>query len=604
MQSEIKKRARLYAIAAILLAVVLVSLCYKLGYIPEVQLPQSSSIFRTFSSYTELRTFLTTNSKTQGPYYVWGPLDTNIVRLFAIEGFTSAVTAAPKAPSVDFEYSATNIQVAGVDEADIVKTDGEYIYLVAGNNVSILRAYPQEEARMISKITFNDTYPVGIFVSGDRLVVLGSKYNTPLGGYYNNYFVDIKTFANVYDISDKTNPQLLRNFTMSGSYFNSRMIGKYVYFVISQPAYVIYDTVVLPKIYSTSGFKEISPSEIHHSNASDDYYLFTTFVALNMQNTSEEPTYIPLMLGGTSNMYVSLSNIYVTFPEPDQETSIYRIHMENSNLTCEAQGKVLGRELNQFSMDEFNNHFRIATTTRTDGTTQNNLYVLDMNLSTVGRLENIAPNETIDSARFIGNRCYLATSVVRRDPFFVVDVENASDPKILGYLKISGFTRYLHPYDENHVIGVGRDENNRVEISLFDVSNVTNPTKMGNYIAEGDWSDSSALTEHKAFLFDRSKDLLVIPVSVYDADVQNQQMYTWQGAFVFNVTLSDGLILRGKITHQEVDRSIDLGVNDWDMGYWVQRSLYIQNVLYTTSDMKVKLNNFEDLAFIKEIRVN
>ena len=609
MQNEIKKRAGGYGILAILSAVILGSFIISLGYMPQIQPPQSFSILKTFSSYGELQNFLTTNTKTTGIYS--GPPVLSVLYPWSTRFLFYSSNALVPATAFYLDavaqieysttYSTTNIQVSGVDEADIVKTDGQYIYAITGNNVSILKAYPPEEAQLVSKIAFNDSYPVGIYVSGDRLVVLSSRYNYGTTGYYyTNYIVDVRTSANVYNVSDRTDPQLLRTFTMSGSYFNSRTIGKYVYFVVTQPTYVIFDTVILPKIYSSGKPEEIPASEIYYSNTSDNYYIFTTFIAMNMQDTSEEPAHMSIMMGATSNMYVSPDNLYITFPEPDETTSIYRVHIQDSNLTTDAKGKVPGRELNQFSMDEYNGYFRIATTKQANGTTQNSLYILDMNLTAVGTIENIAPGETLDSARFIGNRTYLATSVVRRDPFFVIDVENPTNPQILGYLKIPGFSRYLHPYDENHVIGVGRDENNRVKISLFDVSNVSAPVEMSRYSVEGSWSDTSVLTDHKAFLFDRSKDLLSIPVSIYNERWINETYFgsQWQGALVFNVTLTNGLALTGNITHQVADG------DDWDSSLWIKREFYIEQVLYTMSDKKLKLNNLQDLAFIKEVDLN
>jgi inhibitor of cysteine peptidase len=605
MQNEIKKRTTRYGILAILSAIILGSVIYGLGYIPQIQLPQSFSILRTFSSYGELQNFLTTNTKTTGAYtYLYSvpifggiPLTNIYATNVYAQSMPPALYASGTLSSVQLQYSTTNIQVSGVDEADVVKTDGEYIYAVTGNNVSISKAYPPEEAQSVSKITFNDSYPIGLYIDGDTLVVLSSSYGTT-AYYYSNYIVDARTSANVYNISDRTNPQLLRTFTMTGNYFSSRTIGKYVYFVITQPTYVIFDTVILPKIYTNDKPQEVPASEIYHSNTSDNYYIFTTFVALNMQDTSEEPTHMSIMMGATSNMYVSPDNLYITFTEPDITTSIYRVQIQGNNLTCVAQGNVPGHELNQFSMDEYNGYFRIATTTQTNGTTQNNLYILDMNLTTVGAIENIAPGEALDSARFIGNRAYLATSVVRRDPFFVIDVENPTNPQILGYLKIPGFSRYLHPYDENHVIGVGKDENNKVKISLFDVSNVSAPTEMSRYSVEGTYSDTTVLTDQKAFLLDKSNDLLAIPVSEdnYQVDANGTVFSSqWQGALIFNVTLTEGLTLRGQITHQTT------GPNYWDSTLWIKRTLYIEQVLYTVSDKKVKLNSLQDLTFIKEI---
>jgi len=612
MQREIKKRATVYGLVAVVSAIMLGAFAYSLQvYPPESQLPVES-LLRTFSSYNELRSFLLANSKTQGAFPFYGPLDINVFRgPLASKAGSFAETLGS---TLNLEYSTTNIQVAGVDEADIVKTDGEYIYLMSGNNITIMKAYPPEEAEVLSKITFsNDAYPVGIFVSRDILAVLGSKYTFP-SLVYEPYCVDIKTFVNVYDISEKTQPVPLNNFTISGSYFNSRMIGDYVYFVVSQPAYVIYDTVVLPKIYSKDGIIEINASEIHYTNASDNYFMFTTVVALNIQNTAEEPTKSTIMLGGTSSMYVSLNNVYITFREPDTRTSIYRIRIEKNTINTEAHGKVPGHELNQFSMDEYNNYFRIATTTWVNGITQNNVYILNMNLTMVGKLENLASGENLHSARFMGDRCYLVT-FKKTDPLFVIDLSEPTTPSVLGQLEIPGYSDYLHPYDETHLIGVGKQTVEAeqgyfawyqgVKISLFDVSDVTNPMQIANYTIGDRGTDSPILSDHKAFLFDRSKNLLVIPVSVAQID-ESEYPYgvppsaygelVWQGAYVFNLSL-EGFVLKGRVTH------LESGVDIWNTSYWVKRSLYIENVLYTVSDKKIKMNSLEDLTQINEINI-
>jgi uncharacterized secreted protein with C-terminal beta-propeller domain len=596
---EVKRQAVTYGLGAVLIALILGALCYNLGVHPKAEnqnqpvpqpspepAPQSSlQSLKTFSSNQELLNFLLKNTNIRGPYPFYGPLDVDVLA-------RTTVYLGPT-PVKEGTYSTTNVQVAGVDEADIVKTDGEYIYVMANNKVYILKAFPPENATLTSKITFeNNTYPAGLFISSDsnKLAVLGSKYKfSPWPYYYYNfYYIDVKTFIYVYDITNKSNPILLRDFTMSGSYFNSRMIGDYVYAIISQPVYIIYDTVILPKVYLKDGIREIEATKIYYSNVSEDYYTFTTVAALNMVNATEEPNTLTIMMGGTSNLYVSLNNIYITFHRFDWQTTIYRIKIENRTMNWEAEGTVLGHEINQFAMDEYGNFFRIATTRRVNGAIQNNLYVLDMNLAIVGNLTDIAPNESLDSVRFIGNRCYLTTSVPRIDPFFVIDIENPYEPKILGSLKIPGFTKYLHPYDEDRLIGVGVN-GNIVQILMFDVSNVSNPIIAGNFTVPGVYSSTPVLWEHKAFLFDKAKGLLVIPLSIYDYSGN-----FWQGVYVFTTT-NCGLALKGNITHIE-------GVGSaGDYTYHIKRALYIEDMLYTVSDRKLKINRLGDLSPISEI---
>jgi len=615
MQKEIKKRAKIYGTVAVISAIVLGALCYNFGVIPtEFQLPPYSAPLRTFSSYEELVNFLLAYSQTQGHFEFYGTLDTTF-RGLATPAYTLTVGWVSS-----LEYSTTNIQVAGVDEADIVKTDGEHIFLVSGGDVWILLAYPPQEAEVLNKITFsNDTCPAGIFVKQDKLAVLGSKYTLPSTSNYGLYYGDVRTFVNIYDVSDAKDPVLLRNFTISGSYFNSRMIGDYIYTVTSQAAYVINnDTVSIPIIYSNEGTKEVSPSEIHYSNVSDSYFSFTTIAALNMQNPAEKPNHKTVMTGGASKMYVSLQNIYITFPESHVGTAIHRVRIDNSNINIEANGLVPGSVLNQFSMDEYNDYFRVATTKWaiekwTFGTQTNNVYILNMNMHIVGKLENLASGEYLHSARFMGDRGYLVT-FKKTDPLFVIDLSQPTNPSILGELKIPGYSDYLHPYDETHLIGVGKhtveaDEGDfawyqGVKISLFDVSDVTNPKQMANYTIGDRGTDSPILSDHKAFLFDKSKALLVIPVLVAEIEASQypdgvpSNAYgnpVWQGAYVFSISLEEGFVLKGGITHFESGESV------LNTAHWVKRALYIENVLYTVSSKKIKMNSLETLVPINEI---
>ena len=442
----------------------------------------------------------------------------------------------------------------------------------------------------------------------------------------------------VYDVADRGNPVLARNVTVDGGYFDSRMIGDYVYVVVSNPAYYFNGEVPLPKIRSDDWVTEISSLDIYYSNTSDYYYAFTTVVAVNIQNDLQEPAYLPFLFGTTSNMYVSMNNIYITHPNTThivqlgmaqsfEKTIVHRIHVEDGEIKYEASGEVPGHILNQFSMDEFNGHFRIATTTGEvwgwgQATSKNHVYILNMNLNITGKLEDLAPGEKIYSARFMGDRGYLVT-FKKIDPLFVLDLSDPEDPRVLGQLKITGYSDYLHPYDETHIIGIGKEtveaeEGNfawyqGVKISLFDVSDVEVPKEIAKYEIGDRGTDSPILRDHKAFLFDKSKNLLVIPVTV--AEINPAQYpggvppnaygtFVWDGAYVFHISLEEGLVFRGRITHLDNDAELLKSGYWYQSPYPVKRSLYIGNVLYTISNSKIKMNSLADLSEINELNLN
>ena len=634
-----------------------------------------------FSSYEELRTFLETTP--QGGYY---PFDGRWVTLEANDVISAgppsapepAPQTAPKSPAEsdasNTDFSTTNIQVEGVDEADIVKTDGKYIYIVTGNNLTIVKAFPPEEAEVVTKISLDGNI-MGIFINGDKLALFVNEYELYL--LYgdmgvtdssvsiepppaSDFTVDDErripeptnnsvlptdpvkpvepivwepptTSIKVFDLSDRENPILKRDFSIDGNYFNSRMIGDYVYVISTMYTFYTQTEIALPRIHAENETDVIPANDIYYYDFTDSSYTFTTIFAVNVNDDTQEPTHETILLGGTSAIFVSQDDIYLTFPDyPTQEdetmkTAIQRIKINEQTIKFEATGEVPGYVLNQFSMSEYNGYFRIATTvnnfnwrTFEEATSTNNVYVLDMNLDVVGKLEDLAPGEQIYSVRFMGNRCYVVT-FRNIDPLFVIDLSNPTSPKVLGQLKVTGYSDYLHIYDENHIIGIGKETMldktedfawyQGVKISLFDVSDVTNPVEVAKYEIGDRGTDSPILYDHKALLFDKEKNLLVIPVLVaeidendYSGDVPDwvHGEPTWQGAYVFDIS-PDGIEVRGQITHLDGE---DLMKNGYYYNYYlysVQRSLYIENVLYTISSMKVKMNNLETLAEITTI---
>jgi len=402
------------------------------------------------------------------------------------------------------------------------------------------------------------------------------------------------------------------------------MIGDYAYVVINEPVYGEDDEPSLPRIYFGGNEKEIPATDIYCCNVSDYYYMYTTIMAINTQNDDQKATYATMLLGASSNLYVSLDNIYLTLPVwggyvgDFQKTSVHRIHIAGNNMTYVASGEFPGMVLNQFSMDEYGDYFRVATTTR-ERTSRNHIYVLDMALNITGSLENLAPGETIYSARFMGERGYLVT-FKQVDPLFVIDLKDPYGPEVLGYLKVTGYSDYLHPYDETHIIGIGKETTDAgefawyqgVKISLFDVTDVNNPREISKVEIGDRGTDSPVLWDHKAFLFDKSRNLLVMPILVAEVD---QSEYpegvpswaygepVWQGAYVFHVSPDVGLNLTGGITHIESPDDLERGDYYPYSPLSVTRSLYIGDVLYTISGAKIKMNSLENLDYINEVQL-
>ena len=312
--------------------------------------------------------------------------------------------------------------------------------------------------------------------------------------------------------------------------------------------------------------------------------------------------------------------------EPRERTIIHKFLLDDGEVNYEGNGIAPGTILNQFSMDEYNNYFRIATTighvSRTlEGASTNNIFIFDKDLDLVGSVENLAPGERIYSTRFLGNRAYMVT-FKKVDPLFVIDLSDPKNPEVLGKLKIPGFSDYLHPYDENHIIGIGKDtveaeEGNfawyqGLKLAIFDVSDVRNPIQKHVELIGDRGTDSEALRDHKAFLFDKDRNLLVLPVTLaiinedqFTDNRPNQQgEFVFQGAYVYDISLQYGFSLKGRITHfDSVEPFRKSGSYFYNNDLAIRRSLYIEDVLYTISNGKIKLNYLDNLEEIKELRI-
>jgi uncharacterized secreted protein with C-terminal beta-propeller domain len=603
---------------------------------------------KNFNSYNELLEFLGERYENYTGYGWNGRGD------FMIEfsdGIKTPSVESNDAGGTSVDFSSTNIQVDGVDEPDIVKTDGTYLYVIANGKIYILKAYPVEQAKVLSEISFKDgVSPSNIFINDDHIIVFGNSFEYLVQDSYEYYYWRDSSSAviTIYDISDLENPSLENVIEIDGFYFDSRMIGDYVYVIVNEYSSNIYQfsnenkTLNIPKISINDKEQLITPDSIYYVDVPELSDSMTHVLSINIFNGDINQK--SFMLGSSQSMYVSNNNIYLVYShysynEPlidgvgrgyEQKTIIHKISIDAEDITYAAQGEVPGRVLNQFSMDEYNKYFRIAT--QVDGgwwshDQTTNVYILDENLERVSEIENIAPGEFMHSARFMGDKAYLVT-FKKVDPFFTLDLSDPHHPKIMGELKIPGYSDYLHPFDENHIIGIGKDTvepqsdeiwgrdfawYQGIKIALFDVTDYNNPKEKAKIIIGDRGTDSPALYDHKAFLFDLEKELLVIPVRLCEIsdeikkqnDGYSGNIYgkcTFQGAYVYQLNLEEGFRYKGRVTHDTNDNKGEYWRGSWGVST-ISRSLYIGEILFTISESMVKMNNLNTIEEINIVKL-
>ncbi|WP_027085742.1 beta-propeller domain-containing protein [Cohnella panacarvi] len=611
----------------------------------------------------------------------------------------NAAVAAPQASSVNgaasgadnadggsgsgegADYSKTNVQVQGVDEADWAKTDGKFVYQISGNRGLISDISNPSAPKLAATLEYkaeDHFYPTEMYVDDHRLVVIG-QHNVvlPMAGESagsgssgsSSASGDTSTLekkigimpivpmastvqTKIYGLDDAGIPTLKRETEIEGSYVSSRKIDgalyvvtnkynyNYVYpmekrkLVDSLPAQPSSGSGIEPVYGDSASAKELRKlplSDIRYfPNAVDNSMMLIGALDLDRP---EQAFQVSAYLGSGQTIYASSKHLYVSIakPVPDgdnnypMQTRIYKFRLDQGNVVYAGEGSVPGNALNQFSMDEHNGYFRIATTKdawtmKGEYRSSNNLYVLDEQLKTIGKLEDLAPGERIYSARFMGGRAYMVT-FRQVDPLFVLDLRSPTKPAVLGQLKIPGYSDYLHPYDDNHIIGFGKetvelpvkgaDEETTMayyqgmKIALFDVTDVNHPKEKFKEVIGDRGTSSELLYNHKALLFSKEKGLMAFPVELME--VQNKDrieqggfpaygQFVYQGAYVYCIDPNKGFDLRGRITHLSQDDLAKSGQYGYNYGKSVRRILYAGDTLYTLSESMLKANDLGSLS--------
>jgi uncharacterized secreted protein with C-terminal beta-propeller domain len=578
----------------------------------------------------------------------------------------AAPTDSPVAGSADsnapLAYTTTNVQETGVDEADFVKTDGNFLYLLREKTFLIFKSWPAAEAGELSRLELEGN-PFALFLEGNHLAIISHQAQsgdpTPVltaAGFAPEYQGALQ--LELYDVTDRTQPRLLRKIDFEGRYVDARAVAGDLHLVLSSGGGPLVYPLLADDMAATASFSDVTATNMAVSvnrvlesfpAYSDTLYSDTGATAVSEPLCACEDVYYPTIPNGsglvtlysldltapTSSarrvsvlsdsgvVYASTSSLYLATTNDNNwlwndtidddnatlrsSTIIHRFSLADNPL-YQGSGEVPGWVLNRFSLGEFNDSLSIATTeprwvTGTDPA--NRVFTLALKegeLTEQGRLENLGkPGETIFAVRFLGERGYVVT-FEQTDPLYVLDLADPLNPQISGELEVPGFSTYLHPLEGDRLLAVGRDPvQNSLKLSLFDVADPTNPLELATR-SEDYSSYSSAEYEPHAFTYDPHSKVLALPFTGWE-----ENSAAWNG-----YRLSTGLQLydiepaaaageriahRGFIDHSSFYR--DYASDRWYAPRSIERSFIASDetnsYLYSISGRGLQVNDLNDL---------
>lgn len=548
--------------------------------------------------------------------------------------------AMPEESGSDLDYSDTNVQVEGVDESDIIKTDGKYIYRLSNRNDEIVIYQADGPAvTMVGKIPLNQhnkdsyRYYSDMLLMDGRLAVLGTVtvYEEPAEDTVwkeepvynddmvkNEVMVDVAyadcivyrnsatfTELTVYDVTEPAAPQKLTTRTQEGSYQGVRMVDGIIYLMSYKGASHYYtckegeedayfEECYIPMVDG----EKMAASRIYLPEEPDT----PSCVVITSTDIKDPYQYLDsmAMLGDASQMYMSNQSIYLwqtkwswwspTESNPETITTILKYSYEDGILTAGGSAQIQGYLNNSFSMDEYQGYLRVVATREYDKiidedgdydvvewTTENQLFVFNDKMQMVGRIQGLAPGEYVKSARFFGDIGYFVT-FRQTDPLFSVDLSDPTNPRIIGALKIPGFSEYLHPYGEGLLLGLGQEADETtggtqgVKLSMFDVSDPTNVKEIAKLVVRenAEWPYSSAEYNHRAILASAARNVIGFSLEWggYRNTEQGTEWYSDMAYCLYSYVEGQGFV--ELLAH---------GYEDWE-SYENVRGIYIGQYLY------------------------
>ncbi|MCM0624581.1 beta-propeller domain-containing protein [Lysinibacillus sp. OL1_EC] len=525
--------------------------------------------------------------------------------------------------------STTNNQVEGVEEGDIVVVKDGFIYTAKDQSITVVNAKDPKNLKVATSIKLKDSQYISKLALYDNLLIaIGDQYIEKAG--------TAMVTASIYDISNPSNPKHVRDVGQEGFLQDIRITNDTLYLIGNMyPNYWMLQennkTDLKPKTFDSMAGPEYKSLPLEKisilPNTMDGTYSLIT--AVDLKNGAKTTANTKGYLGGSSGLYMSENALYLTTPMYESnidvssekrvmdmiwlprsaDTQIFKWNVDGTTLNFVGSTEVKGTVLNQYSMDEYKGNFRIFTTEgntwNEKSTSYNHLFILDEHLKPLGSVKDMAPGEKIYSARFMGEKAYVVT-FKQVDPLFVIDVANPKKPAVLGELKIPGFSNYLHPLDDKHLIGIGYDTEQRydsytkrnftvttnMKMSLFDVSDFRNPKEQSTVKIGGKGSSSEVQYNPKALFRNKEFNYFGFPVVLYEAGKGDEVVYQGHGAQIYEITAEKGIVLKGNI----INRNNNEAYENWEQV--VQRVVYIDDTLYTIARNEVKsyqLNDFKPL---------
>ncbi len=607
----------------------------------------------TFENCDQLDTWLTASARKEIDYVSPPGMFFNDVGVGGAERATvatndSAGGVPPAEPQGAGSYSSTNVQVDGVDEADFVKNDGRHIYMLDNGGLNILEARPAKELGHLSR-TLLEGQPGSLYFDGeDRVVVFSQIWNgqslSPESGgralTVSDQEWDPVTKLTFLDVSDRSAPALTRELYVQGTLRTSRRVGNKVHVVLTdylQDRYQVWSDnefadwrAVQRNALSKLGARDWIPDFSDHRLSGDSWHVstgnltrctdvyrpvnrtdlqFTSVLTLDLDDDSSLDTIG--LLARADTVYSTADTLYFAMAEWDNgpfrsfdgsvDSRLHKFNLEEDGPVYTASGVIPGTLLNQFSMGEHDGFLRVATSDRNLDEVSSGVYVMGQEgtrLDPVGAVTGIAPGETIFSARFEGERGYIVT-FERIDPLFTFDLSDPRDPTIMGELEVTGFSNYLHPLGDDHLLAVGEEVSvdgfswEGLQISLFDISDFSDPLLADREVVPGmGWSE--AQYNHHAFTFYEPYGVLSIPVQRWDGS--DDWPDSALALFDVDVEAPDPLVPLAEIDHGSWLYEFG-GFEVWEDAQWcnqVRRTIFMDDVVFVVSDFGIQATTLGD----------